>query len=167
MELDGMKVYGKEDIINMMDFESDMDKEITSDIISLLTVECAKGIRDNKIVQIPYIGNIRKDAFYKEFQTHKPFLHDIRQERTKEQYKEYIKELQDSIRKKVRTEDQLNVEIRKCRLKNKVDYEKLYKMCGKAYAEMWIFAKCCFRIIPFDEDVEFALQQIWKEENET
>ena len=52
--------------------------------------------------------------------------------------------------------------MRKARIRYKKEYEKLYVNCGKAYAEMWIFSKCCFKIVPFDEDVEFALQEIWR-----
>ena len=165
MKVSDIKIYKQADIIDLID-ASDIDKDLISDIVSVFDIEAANGIKNNKVVKIPYVGNIRKSLYVEEFNKKKKLLHLARKYKTKEEYREFAREVAIESREAAEKRDRLGVLIRNARRVYKKQYEKLYITCGKSYAEMWVFCKCCFHIVPFDEDVEFALQEIWRKENE-
>ena len=165
--MDEIEVYNKNAILNELKFTSPVEESILNDIITLYDKEIGEAIKRHLVVQIPYIGSIRKSRFYEEFSKKKTLLHLSRKYKTKEEYKEFAREVAKEAYKTANEKDRKGVIIRKIRGQNKKEYETLCKKIGKAYADMYIFAKSSFKVIPFDEDIEAALQEIWIIENET
>lgn len=167
MKDSSIRVYNQKDVIESLNYSSPVERDILNDIISLFTSEAASGIENNKIVQIPYLFNIRKNLTQQEFSKKKKLLHLARSFKTKSEYKNFAKQVYNEAKEEAYRKDRLNVMIRRAKQRFKKKYELLVVKCGKEYADAWILSRCCFKIIPFDEDVEFALQKIWEEENET
>lgn len=158
------ETYNNDDIISLINFESEDDKQIMRDIISLFMSDASKAIAKEKIVKIPYIGTIQKNIFRTRFNEAKSTFKDIREKLSKEEYKQYIIELRKTLRKQVKEEKKNDVELRKLRRKYRKQWEFLCEKINQEYADNYIYFKYgnCYSIIPFDEDVEYALQELWR-----
>lgn len=160
-------VYNQKDIIQELNFDSPVKEDVMKIIITSFYKDAGEALAQDKIVSIPYIGNIRKSLTQQEFSKNKYLFKIARKYKTIEEYKEYVSEKFAESKHIAEDKDRLNHIIRENRRLNKKAYERLIVNCGKPYAEMFIFAISCFNIVPFDPDVEDAYQEIWRLENET
>lgn len=151
-----------DNILEELNYVEQNDKLLCRSIIDSLENEAAKQLLDGKCVALPYIGNIRRSPLKMAMISHYKDFKQKRTELTKTEYKEYCK--------KVMTEEKRNIqnnEIKKRKLntlKRKhlpkwIEYEKRF---GATYANVWLFSITKFTVIEFDEDVEEAIQSIYK-----
>lgn len=166
-KLPKVDVYKRADIINMIEGLSPVEEDVMSDIIAQFDSDMGVGLAQNKIVSIPYIGNLRKNNTRIEFTKKKFLLKIAKRYMSKEDLKEYAKELYKEARKIAEDKDRLRVIIRQNIINNRKKYERLILKSGKVYADMFILSISCFSVIPFDQDVEDAWQEIFKLEDET
>lgn len=161
--------YDADDIISFINFESNDDKEIMKDIISVFMKVASKGISEEKIVKIPYIGTFQKNIFRTRFNKAKAEFKELRGTLDKEEYKKEVVRLRKEIKNAVKEEKSLDLELRRLRRKYRKEWEFMFEKLGQTLADRYIYFKYgnCYKIVPFDEDVEYALQEIWKLENET
>ena len=160
-------VYNQKDIIQELNLDSPVEEDVMKIIITSFYNDAGDALAQNKVVSIPYIGNIRKSLTQEEFSKNKYLFKIARKYKTLEEYKEYVKEKFIESREIAEDKDRLNHIIRENKRLNKKAYERLIVKCGKPYAEMFIFAISCFSVVDFDPDVEEAYQEIWRIENET
>lgn len=160
-------VYNQKDIIQELNFDSPVEEDVMKTIITSFYKEAGEAIAQNKVVSVPYIGNIRKSLVQQEFSKTKYLFKIARRYKTLDEYKEYVKEKFIESKEIAENKDRFNHILRENRRLNRKTYEKLIVTCGKAYADMFIFSISCFNVIDFNPDVEDAYQEIWRLENET
>lgn len=158
------ETYNNDDIISLINFESEDDKQIMRDIISLFMSDASKAIAKEKIVKIPYIGTVQKNIFRSRFNKAKTEFKELRGTLEKEEYKAEILRIRRNIREQVKKEKENDVELRKLRRTNRKEWEFLCEKINQEYADNYIYFKYgnCYSIVPFDEDVEYALQELWR-----
>lgn len=158
------ETYNNDDIISLIKFESEDDKQIMRDIISLFMYDASKAIAKEKIVKIPYIGTVQKNIFRSRFNKAKTEFKELRGTLEKEEYKAEILRIRRNIREQVKKEKENDVELRKLRRSNRKEWEFLCEKINQEYADNYIYFKYgnCYSIVPFDEDVEYALQELWR-----
>ena len=158
------ETYNNDDIISLIKFESEDDKQIMRDIISLFMSDASKAIAKEKIVKIPYIGTVQKNIFRSRFNKAKTEFKELRGTLEKEEYKAEILRIRRSIREQVEKEKKNDVELRKLRRSNRKEWEFLCEKINQEYADNYIYFKYgnCYSIVPFDEDVEYDLQELWR-----
>lgn len=158
------ETYNNDDIISLINFESEDDKQIMRDIISLFMSDASKAIAKEKIVKIPYIGTVQKNIFRSRFNKAKTEFKELRGTLEKEEYKAEILRIRRNIREQVEKEKKNDVELRKLRRSYRKEWEFLCEKINQEYADNYIYFKYgnCYSIVPFDEDVEYALQELWR-----
>lgn len=158
------ETYNNDDIISLINFESEDDKQIMRDIISLFMSDASKAIAKEKIVKIPYIGTVQKNIFRSRFNKAKTEFKELRGTLEKEEYKAEILRIRKNIKEQVKKEKENDVELRKLRRSNRKEWEFLCEKINQEYADNYIYFKYgnCYSIVPFDEDVEYALQELWR-----
>ena len=159
-------VYKRDDIIKLIGYDSPVKEEVMKEIITQFDNEMGDAILANKIISIPYIGNLRKNNAKLEFNKKKAAISIAKKYMSKEDLIEYIKECRRESKEIAAKKDRLNVIIRQNILNNRKKYERLILKCGKAYADMFILSISCFDVVPFDQDIEDAWQEIWRLEDE-
>lgn len=158
------ETYSTDDIISLIEFESKDDAEIMRDIISLFMSDASKAIAKEKIVKIPYIGTVQKNIFRSRFNKAKTEFKELRGTLEKEEYKAEILRIRRNIKEQVKKEKENDVELRKLRRSYRKEWEFLCEKINQEYADNYIYFKYgnCYSIVPFDEDVEYALQELWR-----
>lgn len=160
-------VYKLDDIVKLVNYDSPVKEEVLKDIMKMFYEDAGKAIVNNKIISIPYIGNLRKNIAYDEFKKKKLAIKIAKNYMNREDLIEYIKECRREAKAIAKHKDRLNVIKRQNVLANRKKYERLILKCGKAYADMFILSISCFNVVPFDQDVEDAWQELYRLENET
>ena len=150
----------RKDILDDMKFESDEDRLFCDSIISNLEKYAADNIRAMNTVSIPYIGCLRINPVKRKFSNAKLHLSTIRKNMTKEEYKEYVKDI---VHEFAQEEDKKEFEkliLTKIRRNNKNKYELLYKTFGKNHAELFIKSIRWLVDIPYDEEFDNYYSQL-------
>ena len=161
-ELDDDYVLIYKDVDNILDdidFVVDDDRILCKTIIDSLEKEAAAQLLAGKCVQLPYIGNIRRNPIkmalikrYKEFK-------EKRSQLSREDYVAYCKKVmrQEKI-------DLQNAEIHKRKMntfrkKNLKIWMEKKKAFGDAYANVYLYVLKYWTAVDFDWDVELAYQE--------
>lgn len=144
----------KNDILNEMEFETEDDKYICESIIANLEKDIADGLKDMKTVQIPFIGSIRINPVKRKLRDAKLHLSDVRKRMSKEEYKDYVRDLVADFKEEQKNIDKEKLIMNKIKSNNKTKYEELYKRLGKSYADMFLYSIRLLKEIPFDEEWE-------------
>lgn len=163
----GIIVHKIDDIVKLIGYDSPVKEDVIKEIITQYDNEIASAIVANKIVSIPYIGNFRKNNAKIEFNKKKAAIAIAKKYMSKEDLIEFIKECRRESKEIAKKKDRLNVIMRQNILNNRKKYEKLILRCGKEYADMFILSISCFNVVPFDQDVEDAWQELYRLEDET
>ena len=150
----------KDNILNDLDFVNDEEKFLCDSIISNLERMASDNIRDMKCVQLPLIGAIRINPIKRKLRDSKLHLSAIRKTLTKEQYKEHVKSFVEDLKEQQKEEDRLKLVFKRIRSNNKDKYDRLFKTCGKTYAELFIMAIYWLEEVPFDADWEEHYQSL-------
>lgn len=142
------------DIISEIDFKTEEDKILCESIIDHIEHNIANGLKEMKIVQLPYIGTLRIDPIKKQIKENKDVFKVARHNMTKHEYKEYVKGYVNDIREKQEQKDSNKLILRKIRINNKKRYEKYYKTLGKSYAEAFIYCISIMTYVPYDKEFD-------------
>ena len=140
------------DILNDMDFNDEDERLLCESIINNLEKSAAAGIRDMKIVSLPFIGCIRINPIKRKLRDAKLHLSLMRKNMSKADYKQHVKDIVHEFGQEMDRADSEKLIMTKIRRNNKKRYDELYKKLGRAYAEMFIFAIKSFKEIPFNKE---------------
>lgn len=148
-----------DNIISELNLSED-DAAITKSIICSLEHEASVAIKSNIIASLPYVGNIQKKIIKDRIKEHYKELQEVRASVSKEEYKQYVKDLRKQIRNDIVSEYNNRRVYNKFRNGYKKEYEKLVLSRGKAYADMYIQALFLLKVVPYDDDVQYQCDVI-------
>lgn len=140
------------DILNDMDFNDEDERLLCESIINNLERDAAAGIRDMKIVSLPFIGCIRINPIKRKLRDTKLHLSLMRKNMSKADYKQHVRDIVTEFREEMEKVDSEKLIMTKIRRNNKKRYEMYYKKLGKAYAEMFIYSIRALKDVPFDRE---------------
>lgn len=148
------------DILNELEFNNELERDLCGCIIRELENKASEVIQARQIAQIPYIGCIRLNPVRLDFCKAKLHLSTIRKNITKEQYKEHVHSYIVDLKRKHDYLDRKKYYITKLRQHNRNTYDKYFKLFGRSYAELYIYAMTLLEEIPFDEEWENKYQSL-------
>lgn len=97
-----LEVNTMKDIINSIGFKSEEDKLMCEVIITNLEKYAAENIKQSKTVNIPYIGCIRKSPLREAIVSRKFDFKKARLSMSREEYKDYVRQSIDKLKKEER-----------------------------------------------------------------
>lgn len=159
-----IKKWNYKDVVPILNLPTEEDNKIMSDIIKNLEECIYDGIKSNKVVAIPYIGMLGKNEVAVELKSERTLIALSRHHMTREDFKQFYRELKEECAERVRIKRQYLTYMRKVRIEQKSKYEKLLTKFGKVYAETWLFAWSMLDYVPFEQDVEDAYQALSDED---
>lgn len=142
-----------DDVIEEMNV-SDEEALLMKDIIIHLETTAAQEIKNDKCVQLPYIGSIRKNPLRKTLDENRTAFKISSKILTKEQFKEHAASVFKSRKDELRLEDYKKAKIREIKNRNKAKYEKYFIELGPAYANMYLNAILLMRMVEYDDEFE-------------
>lgn len=142
------------DILNDMDFNNEDERLICESIINNLEKDAAAGIRDMKVVQLPFIGCIRINPIKRKLRDAKLHLSLMRKNMSKAEYKQHVKDIVHEFGKEMSKADAEKLLMTKIRRNNKKKYDEYYKKLGRAYAEMFIYSIRVLKEVPYSQEFE-------------
>lgn len=157
-----INVKTNKDILSEITFDNEDDALICESIIKSLESYAAKKINENKAVQLPYIGVVRKNPIKCSLQKQKNELKLLRKTTDKENYKQIVKEKIYNIKKEQEDIKNNNIRLNKIKVTYKKEYEKYCKTIGVAFADAFILSKTLFEYIPFDKEVQRMYDELNK-----
>lgn len=160
-----LEVKDTNDIISEIEFDTEDDMLICTDIIRSLEQYAAKNIKDDKTVQLPYIGSVRKDPVKKMFKEQKKELKAIRKQCDKDTYRQIVKDKVNSIIKQQESLEYRYIQCEQLKRLYKKEYEHNCKTKGEAYANMIIYSKTLFEYVPFDMEVQKMYEELMDKDN--
>jgi hypothetical protein len=149
------------DIIKELDLTDD-DKIICESIIYSMEKYIIKNIKEDKTVQIPFIGCIRKNHIKAKLIEDKEELRLLRKTNNKETYKSIVRNKINSYKEELNKKDRDKLQIKKLISIYKKEYELYSKTIGVAFANMFIYGKTLFKDIPFDPEVQKMYDELNK-----
>lgn len=108
-----LEVNTMKDIINSIGFKSEEDKLMCEVIITNLEKYAAENIKQSKTVNIPYIGCIRKSPLREAIVSRRFDFKKARLSMSKEEYKDYVRQSIDKLKKEERRKNDLKRELYK------------------------------------------------------
>lgn len=151
------------DILDDIGFESEIDRLLCKDIVQHLENTAAEEILNNKCIQIPFIGCLRKNPLKQVLEDNRKNFRIIAQNYSKEERKEKYAEVFRNKKAELRKEDYYKARIKKLRRKYKTKYEQYFTHVGPAYAEMFIASRLNFSMVEFNKELEDKLQELYNE----
>ena len=148
-----LEVNTMKDIINSIGFKSEV-------IITNLEKYAAENIKQSKTVNIPYIGCIRKSPLREAIVSRRFDFKKARLSMSREEYKDYVRQSIDKLKKEERRKNDLKRELYKIQKINHKQYNKLYESVGKAYADFYIFAIYCLTPVEHNEEFEELYREL-------
>ena len=152
------------DILNNLYEDDDENKIICEDIIKNLESTAVKEINNNKCVQLPFIGSIRKNPLRNVVDKHRTNFKIAFKSLSKEGFKEHCAEVIKREQDNLKLEDYKKAKFKELRRKYKKRYEQLFTNIGPAYANMFILSRMSFRAVEFNEEFEEIYQKLNKNE---
>ena len=153
------------DIILELELEED-DAIICEGIINSMEKYMVENIKAGKIVQIPYIGTVRKNPIKIALAAEKDELRMLRKTNDKETYKTIVKNKINSYKEELNKKDRDKLYRKKLISIYKKEYELYCKTIGAAFANMFIFGKTLFKYVPFDPEVQKMYDELNRKEND-
>ena len=157
-------VKGFKDIIGEMDFKTNDDALLCESIITSLERYAAQKIKEEKIVQLPIIGVLRKNPIKKVLKESRSELKILRKTNDKETYKTIIREKVYNAKMELKKLDEQKSYLTKLKSIYNQEYETFSKTIGVAFADMFIYSKTLFKYIPFDKEVQRMYDEL-KDDN--
>lgn len=148
------------DILDDMEFEDLDERLFCESIISNIEKTAADMLRDNKVVNIPYIGCLRKDPLRRLFRENGAELKKLREQVNIGKYQDEVRSLVTRARISLARKDREKHYLKRIRQSNKKTYDELYIKLGYAYAEMFIFSLSLMRVVEYDEEFEEYYKQL-------
>ena len=149
-------------IISDIEFKTSEQELLCEDIITHLESTAAKEILNDKCVQLPFIGALRKNPLKKTLEDNRAKFKSLSKHLSKEDFKEYTKEVFANKKKELRKADYEKAKFKEIRNKYKSKYETYYKILGAAYANFFIKSIMMMEIIEFNQEFEDRMQELYK-----
>jgi len=131
-----------------------MDRLICESIIDNLEETAANAVLADKVVQLPYIGCIRRNPIKLAIKAQHINFSAARKVMTTDQYKDHVREVIIDVKENQIKLDKNKSFLKKFKAKNQKKYDSLYIRIGKGYADMYIQSLLMFKEIPFDIEVQ-------------
>lgn len=144
----------KADILNDIDFESDDDRILCDTIITDIEKTAAKGVLADKIVQLPFLGSMRKSPLRKVVQKNRTNFKIARTHMNKKEYQEYVGEIMREGKIEIEKEEKEKIRIKKIKSRFRKQYDSYYKNLGAEYANMFIYSMSILKEVPFNAEVQ-------------
>ena len=157
-----INVKTDKDILSEIKFDNEDDYLICESIIKSLEGYAAKKINENKAVQLPYIGVVRKNPIKCSLKKQRSELKLLRKTTDKENYKQIVREKIYYIKKDQKDIDTNKIRLNKIKAIYKKEYEKYCKSIGSAFADAFILSKTLFKYIPFDREIQRMYDELNK-----
>lgn len=152
-----------EGIICGIDFATEEDELLCRDIILNLELTAAEEIKNDKCVQLPFIGSIRKNPLKKVLDENRTAFRLARKNLNDDDFKAYCAETFQNKKDKLRLEDYRKAKIKEIRNKYKTRYEQYVTHLGPAYANMFLNAILMMRMVEFDQEFEDTYNRLRNE----
>lgn len=150
-------------IISEIKFEKEDDDLLCKDIILHLENTAAEEIKNDKCVQLPFIGSIRKNPLRKVLDSNREAFKLARKQLEKDDFKAYCAEVFKDKKDELRLEDYRKAKVKEIRNKYKTKYEQYFTHLGPAYANMFCNAILMMRMVEFDEEFEETYNRLRNE----
>ena len=144
----------KADILNDIGFKSDDDRILCDTIITDIEKTAAKGILADKIVQLPFLGSMRKSPLRKVIQKNRTNFKSARTHMNKKEYQAYVGEIMREGKIEIEKEEKEKIRIKKIKSRFRKQYDNYYKTLGAEYANMFIYSMTILKEVPFDANVQ-------------
>ena len=141
------------DILNELNFK-DEERLLCESIITNIEKTAAEAIKNNKVVQLPSIGCIRKSPLQQAMKKNAVNFRIARKHLTKDEYKDHVRSVINYAKEEVLIKDRNKLAIKRIMSNNKKRYDMLFAKLGKTYANMFVFSIFCLKEIPFDIEFE-------------
>lgn len=151
------------DILEDIEFDNIDDLLICKDIITHLETTAAEEIKNDKCVQLPFIGSIRKNPLRKVLDENRTAFKLVAKNFSKEDAKAHYASVFQEKKNELRLEDYKKAKLKEVRNRNKTKYEQLYTHLGPAYANMYLNAILMMRMVEFDQDFEDKIRELANE----
>lgn len=149
-----------EDILTDINFKNLNDELVCKDIILHLENTAAEEIKNDKCVQLPFIGSIRKNPLRKVLIDNKVNFKLAAKNLNKDEAKEYFASVFREKKQEMRKADYERAKIIEVRNKNKIKYEQYYTHLGPAYANMYLRAILMMRMVEYDQEFEDRIKEL-------
>lgn len=160
-----LEIIRPKDIFNELGFNNNDDIEICKSIITQLETKAASILVQGKTVALPYIGRLRKPLVKQEINKQKHLLKVARNVMTKEDYKQYKKELYWECVDKIASIDDKRKLKRKLIAANRKRYIEKYNLFGEVGANLWIESLMFLTGVEFNQEVQDVFDEIEANEN--
>lgn len=151
------------DILEDIEFDNIDDELICKDIITHLETTAAEEIKNDKCVQLPFIGSIRKNPLRKVLDENRTAFKFVAKNFSKEDAKAHYASVFQEKKNELRLEDYKKAKLKEVRNRNKTKYEQLYTHLGPAYANMYLNAILMMRMVEFNQDFEDKIRELTNE----
>ena len=151
------------DILEDINFNNIDDELICKDIITHLETTAAEEIKNDKCVQLPFIGSIRKNPLRKVLDDNRTAFKLVAKNLSKEDAKAHYASVFQEKKNELRLEDYRKAKLKEVRNKNKTKYEQYYTHLGPAYANMYLNAILMMRMVEFNQDFEDRIRELSNE----
>lgn len=151
------------DILEDIEFDNIDDELICKDIITHLETTAAEEIKNDKCVQLPFIGSIRKNPLRKVLDENRTAFKLVAKNFSKEDAKAHYASVFQEKKNELRLEDYKKAKLKEVRNRNKTKYEQLYTHLGPAYANMYLNAILMMRMVEFNQDFEDKIRELTNE----
>lgn len=152
-----------DDILDNLDFNTDEEKLLCKDIILHLETTAAEEIKNNKCVQLPFIGSLRKNPLKQVVEDNRANFRKIARTNSKEEAKIKFAAVFKAKKDELRKEDYYKAKLKEVRNRNKTRYEQYFTHIGPAYAQMFLVSRLNFTMVEFDKELENKLQELYNE----
>lgn len=157
-------IKGFKDIIGEIEFETNDGALLCESIITSLERYAAQKLKEEKAVQLPIIGVLRKNPIKKVLKESRSELKMLRKTNDKETYKNIIRNKVYNAKIELKKLDDEKLHLTKLKSIYKKEYETFAKTIGTAFADMFIYSKTLFKYVPFDREVQRMYDEL-KENN--
>lgn len=158
-----IKVNSKNDILDSINFKTDIDRRIMTNAVNVVERLAAFGAKNMKIVSLPYMGTYRINPVRMAIKKCKYLLKLARSRMTKEEYKTYVRGLVREIVNNNTIKNNAKEDYKRILRNNKVKYARLAMKHGIAYAEMYIFSIYLMDVVEYSQEFEDIYAELSKD----
>lgn len=143
-----------DDIIEDIKFKDKKEEDNCRMIVDFIEKTIATGLAEKKRMQLPFVGILQYNPLDAAMSKHYTELKLARRTMSKDEYKEYAKDVYYTEKKNVKYKQVQKEYIRKLKSKNKKKYNNLCVLLGKTYADCYMYCMTLMAEVPFDVELQ-------------
>ena len=151
------------DILEDINFDNIDDELLCRDIIEHLENTAAEEIKNDKCVQLPFIGSIRKNPLRKVLDKNREAFKLVAKNLSKEDAKAHYASVFQAKKDELRREDYEKAKLKEVRNKHKTKYEQYFTHLGPAHANMYLQSFLMLKMVEHDEEFEERMRELRNE----